>query len=335
MKKILMILLICSFFTAISFAEDINSYVDRESKVQDQLKIGEVVQLGTDSVVEKNGVIYIVGNSTPREREDQLATYRQRMEKREKQVQEELDRALAIRLKEIEAQAMLDYLLAEALVYGNATRPQPTEFNIKGSRASAIANGGNVGNLSLQGGTNNVTATGGTGGSATNKNKNTANGGTGGKGGNATGGSVGDLTLTARTGSVTANGGTATANSTSRVGNISNDTSVSNILDIINCNKNTSTNNNQNNNFNDNENTNCNSNTNNNNNNLSNTNSGGSNNNDDDNDDCDDNDDDDGCGHRHGHDNNGWGNGGDSDEEGDDEQTNPGNHGNNGHGNNK
>lgn len=285
MKKILMILLICSFFTAISFAEDINYYVDRESKVQDQLKIGEVVQLGTDSVVEKNGVIYIVGNSTPREREDQLATYRQRMEKREKQVQEELDRALAIRLKEIEAQAMLDYLLAEALVYGNATRPQPTEFNIKGSRASAIANGGNVGNI-------------------------TSTGGQGGKGGNATGGSVGDLTLTARTGSVTANGGVAISNSSAKVGDITNTNDVNNVVDIRNnlTNNNSNTNNNTNNNTNSNTNNNSNDNTN------TNTATGGSGGNGGN-----------GGGNDNNHDNNGWGNGGDTPDEGDTEQTNPGN----------
>ena len=226
MKKIMSIVFVlCFLFPLLSFAED--------------------------TIYEKDGVTYIVGNPTPIERNNSLQNYVNRKEKREAQVQDEINRAQAIRIKEIEAQTMLDYLLAEALAYGNSRTAPDNNIYVGGSKSVAVS-GSSLGNVSLQGGANTVTATGGnptnnntstggtggSGGNLNNTNNLTANGGTGGSsnnnvtstggqggtstnnnnntanggvGGNATGGSVGNVTATGGS-SNTTGGGTTNIN---------------------------------------------------------------------------------------------------------------------------
>jgi len=143
----------------------------KEKEIEKRIEKNPIIEFG-DIIEEREGIIYIIGNPSPQERQNNLINYKQRMDKREQIVNAEIERAHEIQIEKIKAQTMLDYLLAESLAYGNKTKPQNNKFYIRGSKATASTTGGNIGNIT-------TTSTGGdstaNGGSATASSTGTTN----------------------------------------------------------------------------------------------------------------------------------------------------------------
>jgi hypothetical protein len=232
--------------------EDMDKFVKHESTLEKKFNEGEMVNIEGDLIIQKDGVIYGLGKVEAREREELEAKYRARMAKRAEQVQDEIDRDHELKIERIKAQAMLDYLLAEAMVYGNNVvgyeEGGGDQIMYGGdSYSDAYASGGAVGDIS-------VNAKGGKGGSSSSISTSKHN----------------------IENNNSATGGNATANNRNNIrNNIQN--RLENRNDIRNRNKNKSTNNNTNNNSNSNRNNNNlnNNNTSTNNNSITGSNQGG------------------------------------------------------------
>ena len=130
------------------------------------------IAYGEDVIVEENGVISIVGNPTVSERAEYLTHYRQRMVKREQIVNAEIKRAHEIEIETLKAQALTDYLNAQALVYGNNTKPvDKTSIYVRGSKANATISS-SINNDNTNETTNNNTTNNDNTNSNTNDNRN-------------------------------------------------------------------------------------------------------------------------------------------------------------------
>ena len=121
-----------------------------------------------DDIYEKDDVLYIVGHST----QEQIATYgeyyEKRIVKREARVNAEIERIQALKEKQIVANAMRDYLIANSLPLREIADA------IKGQRVSSysMSSVGDINNNVTTNGGTNTTTIGDTTVSSTNTNRN-------------------------------------------------------------------------------------------------------------------------------------------------------------------
>lgn len=113
---------------------------------------------------EKNGCVYLTGNLTKEEKIKDLEYYKQRMTKREKQINSGLDRKHDIEIERIRAKALENYLIAQSLDYskvveGIKQQRHNTSVNIgditSQSNSSSNASVGDIANTNTSDNTNN------------------------------------------------------------------------------------------------------------------------------------------------------------------------------------
>ena len=110
-------------------------------------------------IYEKDGCIYIIGNLTNKEKQTDLENYRQRMIKRETQINAGIQSRHEIKIETIKAQAMRDYLIAQTTPLrevADALRHLKIRQNV------VIGDTTNISSSTSEGGSATATGTGGT-----------------------------------------------------------------------------------------------------------------------------------------------------------------------------